>query len=262
MDSGNRWVRDDRSVEITPPYTRITAVYDTLVVDDVYREWADFVVDAWASSGGAVNRVLDVGCGTGMLAEQLVARGLVVSGIDASATMIDAARQRLGDLVELEVSALPMLTVQGPFDAAASTFDTLNYISPELLEPSLRAIADVLREGAVLVADVHTDAMMMFSQQNPEVLVDDDGWNYRVSTITDVEARTCESHFIAQALDDSDAFTETHVQYFHSVEVFEHALREAGFEVLAITDEYTSAPVTDQTLRATWTARLVRPKDR
>src|SRR6266550_8392727 len=39
-------------------------------------------------------RILDLGCGDGALTEQLAAAGAIVTGVDASPTMLAAARQR------------------------------------------------------------------------------------------------------------------------------------------------------------------------
>lgn len=62
-------------------------------------------------------RILDVGCGDGVLTEQIVFRGAVVTGIDADASMVAAARARgldvrLGDAEAMEFADL--------FDAAFS----------------------------------------------------------------------------------------------------------------------------------------------
>ena len=46
-------------------------------------------------------RVLEVGCGTGPLTEWLVDRGAAVVACDVSAAMLEIARSRVGDRVEL-----------------------------------------------------------------------------------------------------------------------------------------------------------------
>ncbi|MEU0299373.1 class I SAM-dependent methyltransferase [Streptomyces sp. NPDC006175] len=48
-------------------------------------------------------RILDVGCGAGHYAAELLAAGAEVVGIDGSATLLGHARERLGDRAELHV---------------------------------------------------------------------------------------------------------------------------------------------------------------
>src|SRR3954470_18118063 len=68
--------------------------------------------------------VLDAGCGSGRVTEILlerVPRGLVI-GVDASASMIDAARERLGAAPALRVASLVGLDLGGArVDLAFST---------------------------------------------------------------------------------------------------------------------------------------------
>ena len=51
-------------------------------------------------------RILDAGCGSGPLSAELHARGAVVTGVDASAAMVDLARQRLGEDADVHVADL------------------------------------------------------------------------------------------------------------------------------------------------------------
>lgn len=57
---------------------------------------------------GDVNskRVLDAACGPGLYFEQLLGRAAEVVGCDASPAMVDLARARVGDDVELRVHSL------------------------------------------------------------------------------------------------------------------------------------------------------------
>ena len=98
-------------------------------------------------------RVLDAGCGSGRITAELIARvprGHVV-GVDESASMIVAARERLGaeadlrvmDLLELDFASEP------PFDAILSTA-TFHWIADH--ERLFRALHAALRPGGRLVA--------------------------------------------------------------------------------------------------------------
>jgi SAM-dependent methyltransferase len=60
--------------------------------------------------------VLDLACGDANMAEPLLARGLRYRGVDGSAGMIQEARSRLGDAVELEVARMDEYEPPAPVD--------------------------------------------------------------------------------------------------------------------------------------------------
>jgi trans-aconitate 2-methyltransferase len=95
--------------------------------------------------------VIDAGCGSGRVTEALLARvprGSVV-GVDASASMVAAARERLGGRVELHVADLASFDLGVQADAILSTA-TFHWIADhDALFERLRAH---LRPGGLLVA--------------------------------------------------------------------------------------------------------------
>ena len=109
-------------------YSGLAGVYDEIVIDPCHDRWASFLDELWSADHEGVGSVLDVCCGTGILAGELIARGYRVVGVDASDAMLALARERLGPDVALSRMTLPELTVEGVFDAAVCTFDGLNYL--------------------------------------------------------------------------------------------------------------------------------------
>jgi ubiquinone biosynthesis O-methyltransferase len=93
-------------------------------------------------------RVLDIGCGDGELAVELARCGATVTGIDASAAMIDAARIR-AKKHDVDVSFQVATAERLPFPA--EQFDVVTAITilcfVEDAEPVFREIARVLRPG-------------------------------------------------------------------------------------------------------------------
>ena len=100
--------------------------------------------------------VIDAGCGSGRVTEALLARlpsGRVI-GVDQSASMIDAARERLGDRAELYVADLSTFDLGLEADAILSTA-TFHWIADhDALFARLRAH---LRPGGLLVAQCGGD---------------------------------------------------------------------------------------------------------
>jgi demethylmenaquinone methyltransferase / 2-methoxy-6-polyprenyl-1,4-benzoquinol methylase len=105
-----------------------------------------------AVAPGARERVLDVATGTGMVAAELVARGgCSVVGLDQSAEMLAAARERLAgrpalaqrvELIEGQAEELPF--ADGSFDALTFTY-LLRYVDDP--RATMRELARVVRPG-------------------------------------------------------------------------------------------------------------------
>ncbi len=116
-------------------------------------------------------RILDLGCGNGLLTEDLARAvgplGRVV-GLDPSPDMLSAARDRLAgseiaELVEGDAAALPF--DPDSFDKLVS-LQVFEYF-PDLAKP-LDEVERVLRPGGrLVVGDMHWDSLVWYSQ-DPE----------------------------------------------------------------------------------------------
>jgi SAM-dependent methyltransferase len=118
-------------------------------------------------------RVLDVGCGSGLLARALIAEGFAVHGVDASAAMIELARNHAEggrfDVVRLptrravdDVGALPAA------DAVVSTGHVLNYLdSRDDIAQALGELARAVRPGGLIALDLMTERFCEARDRNP-----------------------------------------------------------------------------------------------
>jgi ubiquinone/menaquinone biosynthesis C-methylase UbiE len=95
--------------ELATAYRRFRLGY----ADELYAVLEEFGI-------GGPARVLDVGCGTGLVAHELAARGCHMTGIDVSGPMLEHARECVpgGTFVEAHAEALPF--ADASFDAAVS----------------------------------------------------------------------------------------------------------------------------------------------
>lgn len=113
------------------------------------EEMGRAVLDRLPLSGD--ESVLDAGCGSGRVTAALlerVPRGRVI-GVDGSAEMIAAARDRLGDAADLRVVDLLELSLDEPVDAVLSTA-TFHWIGDH--DTLFTRLHDALRPGGRLVA--------------------------------------------------------------------------------------------------------------
>ncbi len=102
-------------------------------------------------------RVLDVCCGSGDLSAYLAERGFCVTGIDGSAEMLRFAREKAPGAMFLHYD-VRSFELPPEFDAAFSTFDSLNHIL-ELaeLEQVFANVCRALRPGGLFVFDLNME---------------------------------------------------------------------------------------------------------
>lgn len=137
---------------MTSPRDWDARTYDK--VADPMTRWGTAVLDRLPLAGD--ERVLDAGCGSGRVTEQLLERlgsGGRVIALDGSPSMIDAARERLarfGDRVHFVVADLGApLPIEGGVDAVLSTA-TFHWVPDH--DALFRNLAAVTRPGGRLVA--------------------------------------------------------------------------------------------------------------
>ncbi len=97
------------------------------------------------------SRLLDAGCGPGLVSEAFLAAGHRVEGVDLSGEMIARARRRcarFGERASFEQRSVFDLAPEAPFDAAVSRFVVHHVADPAGL---VRRQAALLRPGGVLV---------------------------------------------------------------------------------------------------------------
>ena len=132
---------------------RIVALYDGENPDgpdhDYYRSLA-------VQPG--VQRILDLGCGTGILTVTLAQEGREVVGMDPSPAMLGYARQRSGASEVLWVEGDSSALDHGLFELAVMTGNVVQHIPDPQWERTLQDLRRSLSSGSVLA----------FESRNPE----------------------------------------------------------------------------------------------
>lgn len=108
--------------------------YNLLYADKPYEEECDFVLRVLTAHGTAPATLLDLGCGTGNHDFCLAKRGIRVTGVDMSETMLACAKERsmaeagaLSPLPEFFPGDVRGLALGRRFDAALSLFHVMSY---------------------------------------------------------------------------------------------------------------------------------------
>lgn len=241
-------------------YSDFASVYDELMTEIPYDTYAQ-ILDV-AASGIAGKRIIDIGCGTGLLSVKLAKMGGFVTGVDISPDMISIAKQRAEALsLPITFAEQPMQQLEGfeGFDVAVIAIDSLNYvIEHEEVMATLAKIYQALSVGGVLLFDVHstykTDEIFMESPFTFD--------NGRIAYIWETEEGDephsvySELAFFVRNIDGLyQRFDEVHYQRTFSVHDYVEMLETIGFSIERIFADWEDEPPHEESERVFFQVR-------
>jgi SAM-dependent methyltransferase len=146
----------DRDDTIADAYREDLAAIHDAGYGGMARAAAAVLLDALRRRRADGGLVIDLGCGSGILAGQVAGAGYDVLGIDISPAMIDLARRRVPD-GRFEVGSL-LTAVLPPCVAVAAVGECVNYTfdpgnSRAALEALFRRVHEALCPGGLLLFD-------------------------------------------------------------------------------------------------------------
>ncbi len=239
---------------MTKSYSEFATVYDELMTDIPYDVYVD-LIDI-AASGVEGKRVLDIGCGTGLLSAKLAKQGAVVTGIDLSKEMLEVAEQRVTALslpVSFTHQSMEQLHGFTDFDIAVIAIDSLNYLSDkEDVTQTFRNIYSSLKVGGVLLFDVHstfkTDVIFMegpFTFDNKRIA-------YIWETEQGEQPHSVYSElafFVQTTTDQYNRFDEVHMQQTYPIGEYVEMLENTGFSIERIFSDWEDEPPHEESER-------------
>ncbi|MHA6260350.1 class I SAM-dependent DNA methyltransferase [Sporosarcina sp. CAU 1771] len=241
-------------------YSDFASVYDELMTDIPYDTYAELL--NLAAGGLSGKKVLDIGCGTGLLSVKLAKMGGIVTGLDISPDMIEVARKRATSL-SLPISFIeqPMQDLEGfeELDVAVIAIDSLNYVIErgEVIA-ALTKIYQSLTLGGVLLFDVHSTFKMDEIFMESPFTFDNGGIAYIWETEEGDEPHSVYSElaFFVQNIDGLyTRFDEVHYQRTFSVHEYIEILETIGYSIERIFADWEDEPPHEESERVFFQVR-------
>lgn len=199
-----------------------------------YTELVFNVIDTYNIIG---NSLLDVACGTGILAAELKNMNFEVSGIDISEDMINVARETTVG-INYEVADMRNFNLNRKFHIITCAFDSINYITNNVdMKKTIDNIFSHLDENGVFIFDINTPSLYedrhfgiidrVFDDIHFKQKLEYDRVNKLGKTIFDF----------------GNNELETHIQKAYTVKEMDEFLINAGFEIMGRYKNFKLSPI-------------------
>jgi len=196
------------------------------------------ILEILARAGLNGGLVVDLGCGSGLLAEQLILANYRVLGIDISEPMIKIARKRAPQ-AEFQVASLFKAGIP-PCSAVTSIGECLNYLfdsagGTESLGTLFRRVYRALSAGGVFVFDIAEPGQLRPGNR-AKGFTEGDGWIVLVDKHEDAARSILTRRIVTlrKANGNYRRLEEIHRQRLYSVSEIATELRRAHFRVRAV----------------------------
>ena len=221
--------------------------YDGLYSSKNYQSECDLIekaVNRFATSKPLT--LLDVGCGTGGHAIEMIQRGYAVTGVDLSQSMLDRAVEK--SRLQLTSNSPRWLCADirnfeadDQFDLAIMMFAVIGYLTTNSdVLAGLRNIRRHLKPNALLICDFWNGPSVLAVRpvdRIREVQTQDGKVIRAASTTLDIAKHTADVTFKLWTLENSQLVREScethHLRYFFPME-FELFLSNAGFQLKSL----------------------------
>lgn len=244
-------------------YGIFSSVYDILTENVEYERIADKICSLLTQNGINGGLLLDLGCGTGTLSLLLENRGFEVIGVDPSEDMLAVANEKKYDENSSAVficQSGEKLDLYGTIDCAVCSLDTVNHIpSLKKIKETFKKLSLFMNMGGIFIFDMNT------VYKHREIL-GDNTFVYDMDEVYCVWQNTFDRENLKTDIDldffikneDNacyERFSESFSEYAYKTGDILKILKECGFNVLSLCDDYTDNHVTEKTQRITVTAK-------
>lgn len=240
-------------------YTEFAQVYDRFMDNVPYEAWCEGISKILTEHGISEGLVLDLGCGTGTMTRLLRQKGYDMIGVDASAEMLEIARNHPDEGILYLQQDMREFELYGTVRAIVSVCDCMNYITEEEdLLTVFKLVNNYLDPDGIFIFDMNTPYKYREILGNTTIAENrEEGsfiWENEFDEETGINVYDL-TLFLPREDGLYERDEEIHYQKAYEPEKIRELLEKAGLIPLAVYDAYTKDAPKPDSGRLTFVAR-------
>ena len=218
-------------------YEYFAQVYDKLMEDFDYVCYTNNLINIFEKYSKKPKLLLDLACGTGDIAVNMIEKGIDTIAVDISEEMLQVAKSKNENLLCLCQDASE-LDLFGTVDGAICTLDSLNHIvEPDKLQRVFNKVSLFLEKDCLFIFDMNTEYKHNQVLANNTFVIENENiyceWqNYTENNITDIDL----DFFIGNNNNSYSRYFEQFSERAYSDDEIKIAVNNSGLETVEILD--------------------------
>lgn len=230
-------------------YYALARYYDSLTENVDYKVRSDYISNFFSKYYNSPKNVLDLACGTGNIAVNLLEKSYKVTGVDLSDEMLCEADNKSNGEINLIKADMTDFQLDSKYDCCVCSLDSINHLlSLDDVEKCFNCVYNSLNDGGIFVFDVNTvykhnnilaGNTFVFDEEDFFLSWDnEDEGNNIVRILIDVFAFNGKNY---------DRISEEFCERAYTVDELKSALH--NFEIIGIYDDLSLNDYTEQSER-------------
>ena len=206
-------------------YKEFAKYYDKFYQKKDYNKEVTFLMNFINPS----DKIIDIGCGTGVHASLIFKNGFDIDGLDLNNEMLEIAKTRLNSNFYLQ--NILDINIDKKYDVIISMFAVINHLkSINELEKCLSNLKGILNDNGRIIIDLHNPQSSGSKTDSYDDMTRVMEWNY------DREARI-ENSKITFFIGDK-RYDDSHVFKIFTIDEVKECCRNVGLKVLNVYENY------------------------
>lgn len=226
-------------------YGGFASLYDELMNDFDYEEWARYIEEIYIHYNFKPKDILEMACGTGNLTYFLAKKRYNLVCFDLSQEMLTKAYEKLGRFNNVKILNQNMIdfNINKKFDSVISICDSINYITTdEDLAKCFKNVYNHLKPNGIFIFDLNSYYKLKNIIGNNTFVEDREDIFYTWQNYYDNDKDMCEFYltFFEKNKDGSyNRFDEVHIERSYKEDFIYEQLLNAGFTKIDYYNAFT-----------------------